>query len=175
MLRMACNPETASSSGRIERTCWQSSNFRTAALVSSQQRQSSTAGAAPLPAAFKCRSIDRMQIQCAGVASTSSNSQHCQAALLHTHASNRCHSRLQAGSFIGLMGQVLQQMTATAAMPQGAALTVDSIKYHPAGKNACVREPDLALLACARLATLCCFELPVDHIEQVQPSAALPV
>lgn len=47
-------------------------------------------------------------------------------------ASQRQHSSLQAGNFMGLMGQVLQQMTAT--MPQGAALTVEGIKYHPAGK-----------------------------------------
>lgn len=173
MLRMASIPEKTSSSRLTERTCRQSAKLRTAAHVSSQQHQSSTAGAALLPAALKRRSTDRMQILRAAVASTSSNLQCCQAALHHTHASHRCHSRLQAGSFIGLMGQVLQQMTATAGVPQGAALTVDNIKYHPAGKHACVREPDLARLACAHLATLCCFHLSVDHTEHVHPSAAL--
>ena len=41
-------------------------------------------------------------------------------------------ARAQAGSFAGLMGQILQQMTA--AQGQGAVLNVNNLHYHPAGQ-----------------------------------------
>lgn len=48
-------------------------------------------------------------------------------------ASCRRHStQLAAGSFMGLMGQILQDMAP--AMPSGSNLTVDNLCYHPAGR-----------------------------------------
>ena len=50
------------------------------------------------------------------------------------HGSNhagRASTQLAAGSFMGLMGQILKDMSQT--LPSGSSLTVDKLSYHPAG------------------------------------------
>ena len=43
----------------------------------------------------------------------------------------RASTQLPAGSFMGLMGQILKDMSQ--ALPCGSSLTVDKLSYHPAG------------------------------------------
>ena len=43
----------------------------------------------------------------------------------------RGSTQLAAGSFMGLMGQILKDMSQT--LPGGSSLTVDKLSYHPAG------------------------------------------
>lgn len=47
-------------------------------------------------------------------------------------ANSRHGTQLAAGSFMGLMGQILKDMAP--AVPSGSSLTVDKICYHPAGR-----------------------------------------
>ena len=47
-------------------------------------------------------------------------------------ANSRHGTQLAAGSFMGLMGQILKDMAPT--MPSGSSLTVDKLCYHPAGR-----------------------------------------
>lgn len=65
------------------------------------------------------------------ISGSSDNVHGCRPGLMPDQKSRKSSSSLQAGNFAGLMGQILQQMTAT--VPQGATLMVDSIQYHPAG------------------------------------------
>lgn len=44
----------------------------------------------------------------------------------------RASTQLAAGNFMGLMGQILKDMSQ--AVPSGSSLTVDNLSYHPAGK-----------------------------------------
>lgn len=85
----------------------------------------------------------------------SNNASLCKSSYVQMYQSPRSSSSLQAGNFVGLMGQILQQLTAT--VPQGAALTVDSVRYHPAGIHniplkclmvACLCKPDRVFCLC---------------------------
>lgn len=57
---------------------------------------------------------------------------HSVSALKGTAHAGRASTQLAAGNFMGLMGQILKDMSQ--AVPSGSSLTVDHLSYHPAGK-----------------------------------------